>query len=121
MLAGNRSSLAPVISSVKQTREQLALNAEPAAASAEMLAVEKEEAMGEAYTRVGMDVTRGVRLVSALDNPNSAAAVTGASVSVAVRFHRPQRAGLPTYTPSASHFEWSQQEPHRLRLIPAAG
>jgi hypothetical protein len=87
MLAGNRSSLAPVISSVKQTWEQLALNAEPAAASAEMLAVEKEAAMDEAYTLVGTHVTRGVRLAADLDSQSSAAAVTGASVSVAVRIH----------------------------------
>jgi hypothetical protein len=60
---------------------------ELAAASAERLAAEKEEAMDEAYTLVGRHVTRGVRLVSALDNPDSAAAVADASVSPAVRFH----------------------------------
>jgi hypothetical protein len=57
------------------------------AALAGRLAVEKEEATDEAYTRVGTRVTQGVRLVSALDNPDSAAAVVDASVSPAVRFH----------------------------------
>jgi hypothetical protein len=73
-------------------REQLVWYEELAAALAEKLAAEKEEAMDEAYTRVGMDVTRGAGLVSVLDNPSSAldnpssaaAVVAGASVSLAV-------------------------------------
>jgi hypothetical protein len=66
-------------------REQLVWYEELAAALAEKLAAEKEEAMDEAYTRVGMDVTRGAGLVSVLDNPSSAAAVgAGASVLLAV-------------------------------------
>jgi hypothetical protein len=74
-------------------REQLVLYEESAAASAEKLAAEKEEAMDEAaYMRVGTHVTRGAGLVSALDSPSSApdnpssaaAAVVGASVSLAV-------------------------------------
>jgi hypothetical protein len=116
---------------------------EPAAASAEKLAAEKE-AMSEAYTRVETDVTRGARLVSVFDNPSAAvfdspsaaaaAVVRPASVLPVVRFHWPQQAGLPADTPprtppSASRFELSQQEPYRLsqqepyrlRLIPAAG
>jgi len=77
-----------------------------AAASGEKLVAEKEEAMDEAYTQVGTDIqtatdaTLDVRLVSvldrpsaALDSPSSAAAVAGASVSPAVRFHWPQQAG----------------------------
>jgi hypothetical protein len=69
-------------------REQLVWYEELAAASAEKLAAEKEEAMDEAYTRVGTDVTRAAGLVSVLDSPSSAAAaVMGASVSLAVRFH----------------------------------
>jgi hypothetical protein len=78
--------------------------------------------MNEAYTQVGTDATRGVRLVSVLDIPSSAwVAATGASVSLAVRFHWTQQAGLSACTPpSASRFELSQQEPNRLRLIPAA-
>jgi hypothetical protein len=77
-------------------REQLAPNEELAAALAEKPAVEKMEAMDEVYTQVDTDVTRGVRLVSVLDklsavleNPRSEAAVAGASVSLAVRFHWP--------------------------------
>ena len=77
--------------------EPLASNEELAAALAEKPAVEKMEAMDEVYTQVDTDVTRGVRLVSVLDtlsavpdNPSSAAAaVAGASVSLAVRFHWP--------------------------------
>ena len=87
----------------------------PAAASGEKQAAEKEEAINEAYTQVGTDAPRGVRLVSVLEIPSSAgAAGAGASVSLAVRFHWPQQAGLSTYTPrSASRFELSQQEPNR--------
>jgi hypothetical protein len=95
--------------------------------------------MDEAYTQVGMeiqtatDATLDVRLVSvfdrpiaALDSPSSAAAVMGASVSPAVRLHWPQQAEAPVdmhpgTPPCASRFEWSQQEPNRLCLIPAAG
>jgi len=73
-------------------REQLVWYEELAAALAEKLAAEKEKAMDEAYTGVGMDVTRAAGLVSALDSPSSApdnpssaaAAVVGASVSLAV-------------------------------------
>jgi hypothetical protein len=75
-------------------REQLEPNEELAAALAEKPAVEKVEAMDEVYTEVDTNVTRGVRLVSVpdtlsavLDCPRSAAAVAGASVSLAVRFH----------------------------------
>ena len=116
-------------------REQLVPHGEPAAASAELLAAEKEEAMSEGRMRVGTDVTRGVRLVSVFDSPSAAAVVVRpASVSPVVRFHWPQQAGLPAYMPqrtppSASRFELSrqepyrlsQQEPHRLRLVSAAG
>jgi hypothetical protein len=58
------------------------------AASAVKLATEKaeEEAMDEAYTRVGTHVTRDVRLVPALGNPRSAAGA-GASASLVVRCH----------------------------------
>jgi hypothetical protein len=63
---------------------------------AEKLAVERVEAMGEVYTQVDRNVTRGGRLVSVLDTlsavldkPSSAAAVAGASVSLAVRFDWP--------------------------------
>lgn len=63
---------------------------------AEKLAVEKVEAMDEAYTQVDTNVTRGVRLVSVLDklgavldNPRSEAVAAGASVSLAVRFDWP--------------------------------
>ena len=84
----------PAISSERQEREQLEPNEELAAALAEKLAVEKVEAMDEVYTQVGRHVTRGVRLVSVLDRlsavldcPRSAAAVAGASVSLAVRFY----------------------------------
>jgi hypothetical protein len=72
-------------------REQLVPHEELAAASAEKLAAEKqEEAMNEAYRRVGTDVTRDVRLVAVLDIPSAAAAmvvVPRASVWLAVRFH----------------------------------
>jgi hypothetical protein len=116
-------------------REQLVPHEEPAAASAELLAAEKAEAMSEGHMRVGTDVKRGVRLVSVFDSPSAAAVVVRpASVSPVVRFHWPQQAGLPAYIPprtppSASHFELSQQEqyrlsqqePYRLRLVPAAG
>jgi hypothetical protein len=72
---------------VKQETKRLVTCEELAvAAPAEKLAVEKEEAMDEAYMRVGMHVTRGVRLASVVDNPDSAA-VAGASVSLAVRRH----------------------------------
>jgi hypothetical protein len=71
----------------------LAPNEELAAAPAEKQAAEKEEAMNEGYTQVGMGVTRGVRLVSVLDRPSaalgcprSAAAVAGASALPAVQF-----------------------------------
>jgi hypothetical protein len=57
------------------------------AALAGRLAAEKEAAMDGAHTRVGTHVTRGVRLASALDNQDCAAAVVDASVSLAVRFH----------------------------------
>jgi hypothetical protein len=77
-------------------REQLAPNEESAAALAEKPAVAKMEAMDGVYTQVDTDVTRGVRLVSVLDtlsavpeNPRPEAAVVGASVSLAVRFHWP--------------------------------
>ena len=62
---------------------------ELAAASAGKPAAEKEEkveARNEVYMRVGTRVMWGVPLASVLDNPGSAAAVTGASVSQAVRF-----------------------------------
>jgi hypothetical protein len=124
MRAGNHSFLPPAISWVKQPREQLGLNEELAGALAEKPAAEKEEAMSEAYTPVGTDVTRGVRLVAVLDRPSAVAVmvVQRASVSSAVRFHWRQQAGeLTCMPPSASHFELSQQEPHRVRLIPAAG
>ena len=61
--------------------------AELAAASAEKLAAEKEEAMDEAYRQVGTHVRRDVRLVSVLENPSpAAAAVMGASASLAAQF-----------------------------------
>jgi len=94
---------------------------ELAVALAAKLAAEKEEVvvvMTEAYTRVGTNVTRGVRPVSVLGSPSSAAeAVTGASVSMAVRFRWPQQAGALADTSSASRFELSRQEPNRLRLM----
>jgi hypothetical protein len=72
-------------------RERLERSEELAAALAEKLAV---EVMDEVYTQVGRHVTRGVRLVSVLDRlsavldcPGSAAAVAGASVSLAVRIY----------------------------------
>jgi hypothetical protein len=109
-------------------REQLAPNEELAAAMDEKLAVEKVEAMDEMYTQVDTDVTRGVRLVSVLDtlsavlgSPRSgAAAAAGASVSQAVQFHWLEQEEAPAYKRSSgSRFELSQQEPNRLRLIPA--
>jgi hypothetical protein len=76
--------------------EPLTSNEELAAALAEKLAVERVEAMGEAYTQVDTNVTRGVRLVSVLDklnavldNPRSEAVAAGASVLLAVRFDWP--------------------------------
>jgi hypothetical protein len=59
------------------------------AASAVKLAAEKaEEAMDEAYTRVGTHVTRDARLVPALGSPSSAAgAGADASASLVVRCH----------------------------------
>jgi hypothetical protein len=114
-------------------REQLVPYAELAVASGEKLVAEKEEAMDEAYTLAGTDiqtataVTLDVHLVSVLDRPGAAldspsSAVAGASVSPAVRFRWQQQAEAPAYTPpSASRFEWSQQEPNRLRLIRAVG
>ena len=109
-------------------REQLAPNEKLAAVSAEKLAVEKVEAMDEVYTQVDTNVTRGVPLVSVPDrlnavpdSPDSVAAVTGASVSLAVRFHWLYWVEAPAYThPGASRFELSQREPNWLRLIPAA-
>ena len=76
-------------------REQLEPNEELAAALAEKLAVEKVAAMDEVYMQVDTNVSRGVRLVSVLDrlsavpdySSSAAAAVGGASVSLAVRFH----------------------------------
>jgi hypothetical protein len=108
-------------------REQLAPNEELAAAMDEKPAVEKVEAMDEMYTQVDTNVTRGVRLVSVLDtlsavlgSPRSGAAAAGASVSLAVRFHWLEQEEAPAYKrSSASRFELSQQEPNRLRLIPA--
>jgi hypothetical protein len=73
--------------------EPLTSNEELAAALAEKLEVEKVEAMDEVYTQVDRNVMRGARLVSVLDtmsavldNPSSAAAVAGASVSLAGPF-----------------------------------
>ena len=124
---------------MQQTREQLVSHEELTAASGEKLAAEKEEAMDEAYTQVGTeiqtatDATLDVRFVSvfdrrsaAQDSQSSAAVVMGVSVSLAVRLHWPQRAEAPVYMlpgtpPNASRFEWSQQEPNRLRLTLAAG
>jgi hypothetical protein len=79
--------LPPAISSVRQERKELVPYVELAGALAEKPAAEKEEARTEAYTQAGTDVTRDVRLVSVLYSPNAAAAVTGASVSLAVQFH----------------------------------
>jgi hypothetical protein len=117
------------ITLVSRRRGQFVPYEELVAAWDETPAAEKQEARNEGYTQVGMGVTRGVRLASvldrpsvALDYPRSVAAVAGASVSPAVRCQRPQQGVAPIYTPlSANRCELSQQEPNRLRLIPAAG
>jgi hypothetical protein len=109
--------------------ERLEPNEELAAALAEKLAVQRVEAMAEMYTQVDTNLARGVRLVSVMDtvsavpdNPGSAAAVAGASVSLAGRLHWPQPVGAPTYRhPNGSRIELSQQEPNRPRLIPVGG
>lgn len=101
---------------------------EQAAALAERPAAKEEELMGEAQSRVGRRGTLGVRLVSAqdrqsaaMDNPNSAEVVIGASVPMVVRCYCPQPAAAADRSSGASRFEWSQQELKGLRLIPAVG
>src|SRR5260370_37362744 len=108
------SSLPPPITLVRQQREQLVPYEELAAASAEKLAAEKEEAMDEAYTQVGTNVTRGVRPVSVLGSRSSAAeAVTGASVSLAGPFHWPPPARGPRPTaPRARPVATIHARPH---------